>query len=279
MARTKGSASGLCESLPMASETVESDSLMLEALRRRQPVSLGLVRGFLDKLRAIGAMPHPVEERRTVARLDCDVQVVMLLPDDRALGARVTDISLFGLGLEAPEEVPKGTAVRLLLAHDEGMEEVHCRVAGPGPHGVGCRLVYHQDAESLSRSWVCNLLRELGYSLDHLHQRRAFIRVKTDLPVRIEGPLGELAGRVVDLGVGGALLACQRPLPSEGEVKLRFEPPGQPAFTLPAQPLPPREQGLQCLQFPHLDNDQYQRLGHCVRNVIESLGHAPEAST
>ncbi len=193
----------------MATEAAEFDNPMLEALRRRQPVSVGFVRGLLDKLRSIGAMPHPLEERRTVARLDCEVQVVLLLKGDRALGARVHDISLFGMGLDLAEELPRGTPVRLLLAHDDSMEEVGCRVAGCTPHGGvwNCRLVYHQDPESLSRSWVCTLLRELGYDLDHLHQRRAFIRVKTDLPVSIEGPEGVVVGRVVDLGVGGALVS------------------------------------------------------------------------
>lgn len=262
----------------MAPEAVENDDLMLEALRLRQPVSLGLVRRLLDKLRAIGVIPHPLEERRTVARLDCDVQVVLLLPGDRALGGKVTDISLFGLSAEVPEHLEEGSRLRLLLAHDERMEEVGCRVAGCRAHGEAwtCRLVYHQDAESLSRSWVCTLLREMGYDLNHLHQRRAFIRVRTDLPVRIESPEGALTGRVVDLGVGGALVHCDRELATPAEVHVRFEPPGEEAFSLEAHPLPQREAGLQCLQFSRPSHSQYERLGHYIRAVIEGMKDMPD---
>lgn len=264
----------------MACQEAENHDLILEALRLRRPVSLNIVRWLLARLSAIGAIPHPLEERRTVARLDCDFQVVLLLQGDRALGGRVTDISLFGLNVEVAEELARGSRMRLMLAHDESMEEVGCRVAGCSPHGVAwsCRLVYDQDAESLSRSWVCALLREMGYDLNHLHQRRAFIRVKTDLPVRIECSEGILVGRVVDLGVGGALVHCEKGLLDQGEVRVHFDPPGEEPFSLEALPLPRREEALQCLQFSRPSHSQYERLGHYVRAVIESLAKVHEGA-
>lgn len=252
---------------------LDFNTAMLEALKRRQPVALRMVKGLLDKLRSITSMPHPLEERRTVARLECDFQVVVLLPGDRALGAHVTDISLFGMSLELHEELAPGTRVRLLLAHDDSLEEVACKVRGcrPGPKGFECGLVYHQDAERLSRSWVCTLLRELGYDIGHLQQRRAFIRVKTDLPAQIEAGDGMFEGRVIDLGVGGALLKCEQELPDHEEVRLLLDATAGDPLALEAHPLHHRDEGLHSLQFPRPDRRQYERLGGYILNALKKL--------
>lgn len=249
------------------------EQAMLEALKEHRPGGLGLVRQLWESLKSIRSVPHPVEERRTVPRLVCEIQVVML-HGKGARGGRITDMGLFGISLEEPENLAPGSKIRLLLAHDESLEEVTCKVrwCRTAENGFLCGLTYHQDPASLSRSWVCTLLRELGYDLDHLQQRRHYIRVKAAVPAQLDGQ----SGSVRDLGVGGALVRCSNSLPENSGCRLTLGPHGDlPQLVLEAVVRNSREDKdgghLHSLHFPDPDEEQTEQLGRYVLNFLGGL--------
>ncbi len=249
------------------------EQAMLQALKEHRPGGLGLVRQLWQTLRSIRSEPHPVEERRTVPRLVCEIPVVML-EGKGARGGQITDVGLFGLSLEEPENLPAGTKIRLLLAHDESLEEVACKVrwCRKIKNGFLCGLKYHQDPISLSRSWVCTLLRELGYDLDHLQQRRHYIRVKTRIPAK----MGGMDGQVRDLGVGGALVSADQPLDTDSEVVLSLGPHDElPAMNLLAELRNRRRDDdgawLHSLHFLDPNEEQTERLGQYVLSFLGEL--------
>ena len=92
-----------------------------------------------------------VEDRRRAPRHDLHVTAIVRVPGQAALHARMTDLSLHGLGLNTRRELPPAThcEVELALSIDRQIRPLKLQAAAvrsadaadAGVHHVGLRLV------------------------------------------------------------------------------------------------------------------------------------------
>ena len=75
-------------------------------------------------------------------------------------------------------------------------------------------LSFELRPSELVNSWVSQLLTAVGFNEEAVYQRRTAIRAAADLTVALRGE-GDamLAGRLLDLGVGGALVQVAQEIP------------------------------------------------------------------
>lgn len=250
---------------------------MLSALRAHKPRGFGLIKRLWNSIQSLRSVPHPVEERRTVPRLVCELPIVMLL-DGGARGGTLEDVGLFGLSVRVREPLEKGYLVRMLLAQDESLEEVICKVRWCHPMEKECLLGlrYHQAPEALSQSWVCSLLHELGYDFE---QRRQFIRAKSDIPSKLSGASGHL----LDIGVGGALFQSAIKTDSSGPKDLNLGPYHDlPALHIRVLVKNLRQADgvwLHSLEFLEPDDQQTDILGRYVLDLIAQRAEESQQSS
>lgn len=153
---------------------------------------------------------------RTYIRLDIERQSGR----DQAV---VTDLSLDGLRLR--RSVPIGEGEKVEVFFPDGSEEkktgsVRCRVVWVQQFGVPGRttyeagLAFEDSRENMRRSWVKYVLEQLGFDESKIFQKRKFVRAHGRIPARIfQAPTEDFVpGQVLNLGVGGALLALPDPL-------------------------------------------------------------------
>lgn len=156
-----------------------------------------------------------VADRRQLVRLRCDYPVLVKL-GDTMFAARVTDISSQGLRLVVPEiERPPRRDSQVMVSYrpggvPTGRQRLRCRIIWTrrprSRSQVELGLAYDDAPENLRFSWVQYLLQELGFDERRLYRRRA-LRVELQLPISVRSLDSghELAGELLNLGVGGML--------------------------------------------------------------------------
>ncbi|MBI3924752.1 MAG: PilZ domain-containing protein [Armatimonadetes bacterium] len=151
--------------------------------------------------------PREMRDLRLLARVSCELPVFgMALESSRFFTATVKDVSLGGLRLEFEEPTLRaGETVKVK--------------PGRGPAGINCRVVWTRGYEAglqfldpparVARSWVLPLLcPERGTDQSN---RRRYIRVRSELPGIVGPPWGgQLPMTVLDLGLGGGMIRCDR---------------------------------------------------------------------
>lgn len=227
------------------------------------------------------------EERRQRLRLRCYYPVVI-----RAEGAEfrsvVTDLGPAGLRVKFVQPLKEGAKVTITFegSHPEyDRSTVHCQA-------VWCRtrkfsgdrvagFAYDEPPEELNRSWVRFVLDTLGFRDGGAEpQRRRWIRAEWALPGLLEAE--EFSGqvRVVNLGVGGALLQSDEEL-TDGQPAVVSIGPWEelPVLRLEGQLVGNREDPLLSVQlhrleFTSLPPGKLELLGVYILKVLRETGDA-----
>lgn len=236
-------------------------------------------------------------ERRKKLRVRTYIRLEYSTAEGRA-SAIVTDLSLDGLRMRCQKPLQDGEQVEVFFPDSSDTANtgsVRCkavwlqdlsqdragtgRARGPASYEAG--LHFEDSRDNMQRSWVRYVLEQLGFDENKTFQKRKFLRVKGQIPARVftayEGE--SLTGEVVNLGVGGALLALDTPLEKDHQIHCeiclwRILPP----LRLPCRVMnvavdaehegegPPRH--LHSLLFLGMDTEEVKLLGNYVIFLI-----------
>ncbi len=172
------------------------------------------------------------EERRRLIRVKCDYDVSCII-GSRNFPAKVVDMGLNGLRLEIPSRLKKGSTVYIHHPKPSNRfsnEHVMCTVKWCRKQARSSQLEaglqYADTPGNMRRSWVKFLLKELGFEERAIYSRRKAIRAPSALEARCRLESGEfVAGKVINLGIGGALFESQEAYGPGQAVRLEIDPP------------------------------------------------------
>lgn len=229
-------------------------------------------------------------ERRKKLRVRTYIRLEFTTEDGVRGSAIVTDLSLDGLRLRCQSPLVEGQNVDVIFPDSSATEAtgaVRCKVVWlqtiqqVGRTSYEAGLHFEDSRENMQRSWVKYVLEQLGFDENKTFQKRKYVRARGQIPARIftvhEGEA--LTGEVVNLGVGGALLALDRELPKDTQIHCeiclwRI----LPALRLPCRVMgvapdgehegegPPRQ--LHSLLFLGMDTEEVKLLGNYVIFLI-----------
>lgn len=153
-----------------------------------------------------------IQERRQTTRWECCYQVAACYQGN-SYELSVVDMGLGGMRLLLPAGLDS-LAVRSELAlstreapGEVGVKVVWCRSGEAGVH-------YSGRLEDLRDSWVSACLQRLGFEDSRMYERRRHIRFRNRGGFAAHLTLPDesrVAARLLDLGLGGALLECSGP--------------------------------------------------------------------
>lgn len=225
-----------------------------------------------------------LEERRRMIRVRCYCHVEVQDGQEKVKGV-VTDLGVDGLRLKCPIKLSEGANVNITYPGKGG---VQCQVIWSTPHPRYVESVsglkYEDTSENLRQSWVRQMLQELGFDESKVYTRRKFIRANASIPARLEAPdKSQLNARVVNLGVGGALVELEEEFPHQTILQLDMSLWRiLPTLQLPAMVLNSRrdENGkvLSGLRFGELNPQQVELLGKYVVYLLQNTEGSDDRS-
>lgn len=205
--------------------------------------------------------------------------------------AIVTDLSLDGMRMRCVRPLTKDEQIEVFFVDSSDPERtgsVRCRVVWlklieqVGHRSYEAGLSFEDSRDNMRRSWVKYVLEQLGFDDKKTFQKRKYLRAKGKIPARIFTVSGASpAGEVINLGVGGALLALDEPLAKDSQIHCeiclwRI----LPALRLPCKVLevaPDSERGsqgssrfLHSLLFLGMDTQEVKLLGNYIIFLINS---------
>lgn len=227
-----------------------------------------------------------LSERRRKLRIRTYIRLEIRVSDAVA-SAIVTDLSLDGMRLRTNYSLETGDRVEVRFLHEgnaESPDSVYCKavwVTDFGPPGhvtYEAGLSFEEVEPEKQETWVKYILEQLGFDENKTFQKRRYLRASGRVPARVFRPHNEesVAGEIVNIGVGGALLSSTEQLPAESlihcEICLwRI----LPALRLPCRILSIREEEeaeetryLHSLLFLGMDTEQVKLLGNYVIFLI-----------
>lgn len=228
-----------------------------------------MVKDFLAGFLALVQRPGSdwgLQERRGLVRLRCEYKCLYAHGSNRAPGV-ITDLGEGGLGLRLTQALAVGQELRVFCPFIE-LEGNFSPVQGtlawvrPGPGStVFAGLRYSSQGEELAHSWVGGVLHLLGFPPESILSRRRWVRADCSM----EAELNNRPVRIVNLGVGGALLTSAQVLE-----------PGMATLTLPHLKLEGHlhsmreDQGLHwyVLQFPEVPAESLTALGKLIKQLL-----------
>lgn len=169
----------------------------------------------------------PVLERREIVRVECKVPVVCIFPAGGEMNGTVIDMGMRGVRLETKQKLKKGNTVRLLRP-DGG--PVECLIVWTRPKRFSddflAGLQFIDSAENLRASWIKGTLKKLGFTPGRIKEKRKHIRVPSELRAALVSTAGDelCEGTLINLGIGGALVALPVEVPSNVKVSVRIDP-------------------------------------------------------
>ena len=260
---------------------------MLAALKRaEEPGEPSLLARLLNGVRSFsnGGGNSEFKERRRVARVACDYSVTAQI-ESGSFEVKILDIGLFGLGILSEEQLEVEGQLKLGSPLDHDDEQIEC-VIRSSQLDAGLyvsRLVYNQSPESLSSSWIASLLRELGYSLAHLSQRRKLRRIQAHLPVELQTFEGDqsVSATALDIGMEGALIESDVDWSQGSQVGLLLGPyEKHEAFYLEGVTVELRAsesegKWLHSVRFFEMDSNRYEKLGRLALELMRRPEAAP----
>jgi hypothetical protein len=242
-----------------------------------------MLRNVIQSIEVLDArdLPENLGERRRALRIKTYCHVEISIEGQTYKGV-VTDMGLEGLRIKsqtAPMVVGLEFNVRCL--QPMGVNDLgNVRCQSLWVQRVGRELVsgmkYADTRENMKRSWVRHLLQELGFDDSRTFQRRKYMRIDSSIPARIfQGEESLLPDpRVVNLGIGGALVESRHETPAEQDVELEISLWRiLPTLALPARIIDVRQEPgnqiyLHSLQFGDLTAEQTRLLGNYIINFI-----------
>lgn len=225
-------------------------------------------------------------ERRRKLRIRTYIRLEIKVSDTLA-SAIVTDLSLDGMRLRTNYALEVGDRVEVRFLSDSETEipgAAFCRavwVTDFGPPGhvtYEAGLSFEEIEPENQDTWVRYILEQLGFDENKTFQKRRFLRASGKVPARVYRPHQDdsVAGEIVNIGVGGALLSCEEKLQTDAlihcEICLwRI----LPALRLSCRILSVREEDetentryLHSLLFLAMDTEQVKLLGNYVIFLI-----------
>lgn len=181
--------------------------------------------GWLAKLRGILTQKTPsipLDERRRQPRLNCELEATCRT-EDRDVPALVLDLSSGGLRLRLCKTLEVGRQVRVSCSPQgvlHGRQRLLCRVSWVRPlvtGGAEAGLQIDDTAANREVSWHQPAMRQLNSRTCQPRRHRRFATSET------VGVQGHSYGVLVDLGLGGARLQLDQPLPNGTVVTLEME--------------------------------------------------------
>jgi len=243
----------------------------------------GMLREILAGLKTLtlGHGKTATGERRRLVRLKCRYPVTCEL-EKSAFRAVVVDMGVQGLRLEIPERLKRGQVVHVTYPSTQAhfaVDSVRCVVnwTRRNPQGQLEAGLRYDDLESnLEKSWVKVILRELGFDAASIFQRRKARRVVAMLQVQLRRPgRTGLTARVLNLGVGGALLQTLDPFDRGQVLTMDLGPvKGLSVLSVSAEVLTcryePRSQSWFCgVRFSGLSDRQLDLLSRYLVHLLK----------
>lgn len=228
---------------------------------------------------------------RTYIRLDMKAR-------GQSASAIVTDLSLSGMRVRSNFELRQGDSVEVAFPDSKtypATDSMVCTVVwvtAMGPAGrttYEAGLSFEQVQVDKGQSWVRYILEQLGFDESKTFQKRKYLRAAGKVPARIftANPEHSISGEILNLGVGGALLASSDSLQKDDlihcEICLwRI----LPALRLPCKVMGVREDKslldqdqpsyLHSLLFLGMDTEQVKLLGNYVIHLINQCEEEDE---
>ena len=173
------------------------------------------------------------QERRRLVRLSCSYDTSAYL-EGRPVNVKLVDISLGGGKLLGPaSNFQRGQLIQVSNPLPEARvnEPVTARIVWMRPSreeegrfDIG--LQFEESPEVLGKSWVITVLNKIGMQSKVFNQRK-YTRAAANLPIEIDLKTKERTpGTAIDIGLGGALLAVDRPLSPTTRFTLHMGPLG-----------------------------------------------------
>lgn len=173
-------------------------------------------------------VPVPVQERRSSVRLNTDLEVNLVMGEER-LAAQVVNLTFTGLSLEVDRSLPEETEVTLCreaFGPPFNGTVMWCKKNEAGNYlvGVECEL----DEEKLVESWLEPALTQAGFEASYVGERRKLVRIPGRVRCEIVDPDGRShEGFMRDLSLGGALVECPHQIESGSTVAYTTYPLGK----------------------------------------------------
>ncbi|MFN8606926.1 MAG: PilZ domain-containing protein [Vulcanimicrobiota bacterium] len=173
-------------------------------LNKPQPLINKILKGFREFAFEDKAS---IEERRRVLRLTCLYESSL----GKGTTVEVLDLSPAGLGLVSNRKLSRGTPLHLIPpAQFNEFTAVEGTVRYCRPFRDRFRIGLEYKG-SLLPTWVNPALRDLGFSTNHLDQKRRYVRAQTSLPIEVRDWRGDFElATLLDLSRGGTLLRTSR---------------------------------------------------------------------
>lgn len=256
---------------------------MLAALKRAESSPPKLVEKLASGLKSLveGRGAGELKEKRRGPRVECEYRV-RAKTDTLTVDGRLVDLGIFGLSFLSPVELRTDTELEIsppLEVMEEAPTAIRCKVEQCVPVGdkYHCGLAYNESAETLTESWIAQLLLALGFDLTHLVQKRKQRRVPVEITAEFQTFDGELstAARVMDLGVQGALVEAKVQWGQGTEIGLLLGPYHEhEAFYLDGVVVDVRdgEDGafLHGVRFYPSDPQRMERLGRLLIDLLKN---------
>lgn len=191
-----------------------------------------ILQGFRALVLARSTAEAP-DQRRRLTRLRCLYRVACS-SEGEDFRATVVDMGLKGMRLEVPRRLPAGALVSVRYLGSStadrrfSVDTVHTRI-------LWCRkkrflrtieigVAYHDSEANMERSWVKYILRQIGFDIQSILDRRKAVRVQALLRADLKGGRGLSEGTVINLGAGGALFETQTPVDVGAHVTMEAGP-------------------------------------------------------
>lgn len=228
-------------------------------------------------------IPENLAERRRALRVRCYCQAQAIV-EGESHKATVTDLGLEGVrikSMSAPFKQGAEVAVAYRPPHSDGGAEcgvVRCNVLWVQRSGreMVAGLRYNDSRENMRSSWVRYVLTELGFDESRTFQRRQHLRVDAAMPARVfhNGEVALTDAKVVNLGIGGALVESKDELPTGSRIEMEISLWRiLPTLALNGVVLHTRREPgcdgvLHSVQFGALDPGDVKLLGNYIINLI-----------
>jgi len=175
-------------------------------------------------------MATPTGERRDTIRLHCSISAT-LKTKKTTKEVRLINASLTGVAVEMEFKMKRKTAVTIHRDQYGGPVVGHviwCRaLKGSDRYQVG--VAYADDKEMLKNSWLKPALKDLGFTVGRINEKRNLMRVPGQhRRCFLKSFAGDTysSGELLNLSLGGALVASEVEIPKGLRLKLKTDPIG-----------------------------------------------------
>lgn len=159
----------------------------------------------------------PTDERRDTIRLHCSIAAT-LKTKRMTRECRVTNASLTGLAIEVESKIKRKTQVTVHRDQYGGPVSgtvMWCRIVkGSNRYQIG--VAYSEDREMLKASWIKPALKDLGFTVGRINNKRQLTRVPGHhRRCFLKSQDGDTysVGEVINLSVGGASVDSEVEIP------------------------------------------------------------------